>query len=135
MQQEDFSRHSPASGRCPQTGAGATQQRSVARIFPFADGLALDVPAQPHTPDRHQCQQQPAAVRVALAECGGDGGDRDETHAPRDVDDVVPPDAPADGKRDRMHHGERHNRGTGYLGQILQHARMVHRSSRANVHW
>ena len=45
----------------------------------------------PHTDN--QTQQQDAAEQVAGAQCSGDGGDRDEAQAPRDVDDVVPADA------------------------------------------
>ena len=111
LQQKDLAHHLAERG--------IPQQGRVAGILPLADRLALYVPAQPQTPDRHQCQQQPTPGRVAVAERRGDGGDGHEAHAPRHVDDVVAADPPADSERDRMHHGEGQNRGAGYLGQIL----------------
>src|SRR6201999_4598930 len=96
------------------------QEGRVTGILPLSHGLALYVPAQPQTPDRYKCQQQPSPGLVTVSERRGDGGDGHEPHPPCDVDDVVTADPPADSERDRVHHGESQNRSTAYLEEIGQ---------------
>ena len=69
----------------------AVQQVSIARVFALARGLDDHVPGQAQTPHRDENEQQDSPEQVTCSNGCGDGRHRDETHAPRGVDDVYRP--------------------------------------------
>ena len=82
----------------------------------------------PHTATRANSRIR--RNEVTRAQNRRDGADTDESEAPRDVDDVVPADASADGEGDAVQdhqHGDR--RGGDERGSSSSASR------RANVHW
>ena len=108
----------------------AVQQVSIARVFTLARGFDDHVPGQAQTPHRDESEQQDSPEQVTRSDCGGDGRHRDESHAPRGVDDVVAADPAADEERGGVDHDEDRQR----CGRDDDE---VHRRSPvdAKVHW